>query len=116
MAFSNPRQLSRHFTEHGVEFGAATSHDYEQMADIFLTGPLSPSMMQCRRRKGDLVRFDTASGAYGILDQNNIVRTFFKPIPCVSVALPQRALAKQRGRCHDHANNLLYFQWDCGRW
>lgn len=102
--------------EHGVEFGAITAQDYEQMAYIFLKSPQSPSVLQCTRRKGDLVRFDPTSGTYGVLDHNNIVRTFFKPIPCASLAQSQRMIARQGGRCHEHVSNLLYFQWDCGRW
>jgi pyocin large subunit-like protein len=115
MAFSNARQLSRHFAEHGAEFGAATIQDYERLANSFLLGPPSPTMLQCKRQKGDLIRFDTDTGAYGVLDQNSVIRTFFKPLPCVSLPQPQRAAVKRLGRCHDHANNLLYFHWDCGR-
>jgi hypothetical protein len=76
MPFSNARQLNRHFAEHGSEFGAATPQDYEQMADLFLKAPQSLSIRQCRRARGDLIRFDPVSGAYGVLDQNNNVRTF----------------------------------------
>jgi hypothetical protein len=116
MAFVNSRQLSRHFAEHGMDFGARTQEEYEQMAEIFLTAAQRPSVVQCRRKTGDLIRFDTETEAYGVLDRNNIVRTFFKPIPCASIPPQQRALTKERGRCHHLASNLLYFQWDCLRW
>jgi pyocin large subunit-like protein len=116
MAFCNSRQLNRHFTEHGAEFGAATAQEYQLMADAFLLGPRSPSTLQCIRTRGDLIRFDPTTGAYGVLDSSNVVRTFFKPIPCVLLPPASRILAKQRGRCHNHANNLLYFQWNCQRW
>jgi hypothetical protein len=116
MAFVNSRQLNRHFAEHGADFGASTPEEYEQIADRFLLGPRPSSVRQCRRRRGDLIRFDAATGAYGVLDQKNIVRTFFKPIPCNTVPPAQRAISKQRGLCHDQATNLLYFQWNCRRW
>lgn len=92
-----------------------TPQDYEKMADKFLMGTPGPSVLQCKRSKGDVVRFDQTSGVYGVLDSNNCVRTFFKPVPCASVPTAQRAAVKSRGRCHDHPTNLLYFQWDCGR-
>jgi hypothetical protein len=116
MAFANRRELSRHFVEHGADFAAQTQEDYGHMAEIFLMGVQPPSVVQCRRNKGDLIRFDTVTGAYGVLDRNNIVRTFFKPIPCASIPPQRRPLMKERGRCHHLANNLLYFHWDCARW
>ena len=116
-AFANPQQLQRHFSEHGNEFGAATAIEYEAMASEFLTGPMATTVRQHRRAKGDTIRFCTATNAYGVLDSGNTIRTFYKPVPCSAIMdFVGRAAARLAGRCHDHASNLLYFQWNCTRW
>jgi len=90
-------QLNRHFAEHGEEFAAKDARDYENMADRFLTEPRPSSVQECIRKKGDILRFDTLTGAFGVLDRRNVIRTFFKPVPCASLPPPQRALARRQG-------------------
>lgn len=115
-AFANGRQLHRHFSEHGNDFGAADAFVYEAMADRFLTGTPGPTVQQCARVQGDVVRFDTATGALGVIDGTNIIRTFMVPIPCSAIMDPvKRAEEYDRGRCHRYGSNLLYFQWNCTR-
>ncbi len=87
-AFANGRQLHRHFSEHGNDFGAADAFVYEAMADRFLTGTPGPTVQQCVRVQGDVVRFDTATGALGVIDGTNIIRTFMVPIPCSAIMDP----------------------------
>ena len=62
-AFLNKRQLLRHFHDHGSDFGAASANQYEQMASLFLTGDLTTTMVECKRKLGDVVRCDQSSGA-----------------------------------------------------
>src|SRR5271165_1016470 len=94
--FLNYRQRARHFSEHGVDFGASNANDYEQIADAFLGGaaPLG-SVHECTRKMGDKVRYDPTTQAYGVLDSRGVIRTFYKPVPCAALTDPQRTAAKQ---------------------
>ena len=114
--FLNSRQLNRHFSEHGADFGASNVADYEKMADEFLGGPLAADVKECKRSRGDRVRYSPTTQAYGVIDSNDVIRTFFKPVPCISLPDSQRAAIKLAGRCHSQANNLMYFQEECKRW
>ncbi len=109
--FSNANSLARHYVDHGSDFGCASAVEYEVLADEFL-GAARPAHVQERlRTKGDIVRFDPITDSYGVIDPSGVIRTFFKPVPCASIAdLLKRAAAKKAGRCHGHASNLVYFQ------
>src|SRR5262245_42404810 len=108
--FFGPTQLCGHFQEHGADFGCKTAQQYEALADAFLTDPLLPTVKQCVRAQGDICRFDIISQAFGVLSGSGVIRTFYKPIPCASVADPVvRAALKASGRCHQEATNLVYF-------
>jgi pyocin large subunit-like protein len=109
--FSNASSLARHFVDHGSDFGCASAADYEALADQFLGAAKLPHVQERSRAKGDVVRFDPLTEAYGVIDSNGVIRTFFKPVPCASIGdLLKRTTAKKAGRCHGHASNLLYFQ------
>lgn len=114
--FMNTRQLSRHFSEHGADFGASNAKEYEEAADGFLGGTLPQGIHECRRKQGDIIRYNPKGQDYGVLDKEGIIRTYFKPIPCSSVPASVRQSIRQAGRCHGHANNFLYFQSECKRW
>jgi hypothetical protein len=114
--FLNDRQLDRHFVMHGADFELSSASAYQSLADEFLGGPRPATVHECTRKKGDIVRFDAHTGAFGVLDRRRVIRTFFKPVPCSSLPLSIRIAAQQSGRCHSYANNLLYFQSECERW
>jgi hypothetical protein len=114
--FVNARELNRHFSEHGPDFGASNATDYEHRADVFLGGQHSSGVHECTRRKGDIIRYDPQTEAYGVVDKDGVIRTFFKPVPCSKVPASVRAAVKMSGRCHGHQNNLVYFQAECRKW
>ena len=105
-----PIELLQHFADHGSEFAATGPAEYERMADDFWANPRPPHVQECRRARGDMVRFDPMTDAYGVIDSANVIRTFFKPVPCASVALAQRATMKRAGQCHAEVTNLVYFR------
>lgn len=86
------------------------------MADAFWSNPKPSHIQQCKRKRGDVVRFDPATQAYGVVDGSNVIRTFFKPIPCASVPELQRSAMSKAGRCHAEKDNLIYFQVRCKQW
>ena len=114
--FLNARQRNRHFTEHGADFGASNATDYEALADVFLGGSTPTGVEECTRKQGDKLRYDPKTEALGVIDAAGIIRTFYKPVPCVTLPANVRSAMKQAGRCHSYANNLSYFQAECKRW
>lgn len=114
--FVNVKQLHRHFTEHGGDFGASNAKEYQDYADRFLGGPLTTDLHECTRRKGDKLRYNPKTQDYGVLDSRGMIRTCYRPVPCSTVPASVRAVMKLSGRCHKYANNFLYFQSECKRW
>lgn len=114
--FLNARQANRHFSQHGADFGASNAKEYEELADVFLGQVLPPDVHECKRKRGDTIRYDPQTQAYGVLDGGGIIRTFYKPVPCSSLPASVRLAVKQAGRCHGYANNFLYFRAECARW
>ena len=108
--------LAEHYADHGAEFGSITVADYSHLADELWVSPKPRHVEECRRRRGDTLRFDTLSESFGVVDKNNLIRTFFKPIPCHRVPLPRRNVMRQEGRCHGWADNLTYFREACKQW
>jgi hypothetical protein len=114
--FRSTLELIQHFADHAAEFAATTAVDYEAMADAFWADPKPAHVLEHRRRRGDLVRFDTITETMSVVDSKSMIRTFFKPVPCSSLPIAQRAAIKLLGRCHDKADNLLYFHSVCSIW
>lgn len=114
--FLNTRQLNRHFAQHGADFGASNAKEYEEFADGFLGGTLPAGIHECKRTQGDRIRYDPQSQAYGVLDGHGVIRTYFKPVPCSSVAAQLLQALRQAGKCHGYANNFLYFEAECKKW
>lgn len=115
--FVSTGQKLKHYEQHGQDFGANSPEEYARMAAEFLTGTSPNHVLECIRSQGDAVRFDPTTDAYGVLDANGVIRTFFKPVPCISVrsALERDAL-RRTGRCHRHPDNTTYFWKECERW
>src|SRR5207249_1955029 len=114
--FLNANQLNRHYAEHGTDFGASNALEYEMLADAFLGGVKPAHVHECERSRGDILRFDPLTNAYGVIDKTGVIRTYFKPLPCSSVPAAHRLAMRHSGRCHGYANNLLYFESECNRW
>ena len=113
--FVNARQMNLHYLAHGADFGAANAIEYERMADAFWAVPKPAHVHECMRKSGDIVRYDPHTAAYSVVDAKGVIRTFFKPVPCVALPTGERTTARRSGRCHDHPNNLVYFQTECKR-
>lgn len=82
-----------HFDRHRLEHGWRDQYEYEENADTFLTKALTTELLECTRRNGSRIRFDTATCEFGILSADNYIVTYF--------------YRRQRG--------LQYFQRECKR-
>ncbi len=105
----HPRELLKHFIKHGMEFQAATDKQYEALADRFMTGPLHQNVKQCKRKGGDILRYDVVTEEFGILASHGLLRTYYKPVPC------WRLPAGSTADCHPYRDNLTYFKFECTR-
>jgi filamentous hemagglutinin len=91
--FADPARPLDHYARHGADFGATTAPRYEQMADAFLNGPCGTGVLQKVRANGDVVRYDPATQAFGVVKTDGTIRTYYKPDPAV----------------HGYPTNLDYF-------
>ena len=108
MARFDAAELQIHYAKHRADFAVSTDKEYERLADAFLSRPLYPDLMQCTRTKGDIVRYDVVTQEYGVLSVSGVIRTYFKPIPCASLAV-----AAPRVNCHGYVDNVQYFSASC---
>jgi pyocin large subunit-like protein len=111
--FDSVENLRRHFSEHGDEFGTSNTEEYEAFADGFLGGPATPDIRQCFRKCGHMLRYDPKTEAFGILADDGIILTCYKPVPCAKVPFMDRETTRLAGRCHKEPNNLVYFSGEC---
>jgi|SRR5579871_179623 len=107
-----PNELLQHFADHGSEFGISVIGDYARLADDLWKEPRPPTVVQCTRMSGETVRFDTVSQAYGVVDNDNYIKTLFIPVPCSSLSQQERAKLRVGG-CHKYADNMTYFRMGC---
>jgi hypothetical protein len=107
----NPTELAIHYAKHRSHFAVVTAADYELQAEAFLSGPVHPNLLECRRKQGDSVRYDKSTQEYGVVSASGIIRTYFKPTPCSSLPLGVPKL-----NCHGYPDNALYFKAECAKW
>lgn len=91
--FADNARLQDHFRRHGADFGLSNPPDYEAQAARFLAGRPSQGILEIVRTNGDIVRYNTSTNEFGIITQDGIIRTYFKPDPAV----------------HGYPSNMEYF-------
>lgn len=79
--FKTAQQRTQHYGNHGAKVGAASENQYEQMADKFIGfNPLPKYTLQSKRpRENDLIRYNSMTNEFGIMDKDGYIRTYFKP-------------------------------------
>lgn len=98
--FRTIKEYLGHCKRHQVEVAAKDCPDYEMRALDFLTKPPQPSLHECKRSKGDIVRYDAATDEFGIFSFDGFIRTYMKP----TVAW------------HKLPSNMHYFMQECARY
>jgi pyocin large subunit-like protein len=78
MPFRNNDELRRHFFNHRAEFGAASSLEYERLAEAFLCGPLPQDTAECTRPGGGLVRYNEITREFGVLRADGFIATYYR--------------------------------------
>jgi len=73
-------RLTDHFIRHGSDFGAQTAAEYEKIASNFLTKAKPEGVLEkVRPNTGDILRYNPTTNEFGILSNNGVIRTYFKP-------------------------------------
>ncbi len=111
MASFDASELKDHYDKHRTDFSVANQSEYEKLADRFLSGPWRADLKQCKRKLGDLVRYDVATHEFGILSATGVIRSYFKPIPCASLPV-----GVPKVNCHNHLDNIAYYNEACLQW
>jgi filamentous hemagglutinin len=89
--------LIDHFDHHGIDLGLPDEVEYLRSADVFLGGPRPETTWECRRRNGDLLRYNPLTEEFGVLRPDNAISTYYLPDPAV----------------HRCPNNGEYFRREC---
>jgi pyocin large subunit-like protein len=97
-------ERSIHFAKHGADFPVPGEVEYELAAERFLLSPVRSGLLECKRNGGDLLRYDTASEEFAVMSRSGVIRTYYKPVPCVVRAVPF---------CHGEPDNVHYFRKTC---
>lgn len=97
--FMDALEKDNHFLNHANDFDPpfGSADDYEAAAIAFLTGPLRTTMIECVRRSGDVIRYDTTTNEFAICDQDGFLKTYYRPDPAI----------------HKQVSNLAYFRGQC---
>jgi hypothetical protein len=106
----DPLLLPIHFAKHQRDFQVNIDRAYEALADAFVTGAISPSIMLCNRKNGDLLRYDIVTQEFAVVSGPGTVRAYFKPVPCSSLPIGVPKID-----CHGHRDNVTYFQVECAK-
>jgi pyocin large subunit-like protein len=99
--FKGREQKEDHFWNHNREFEPefASPDAYESAAIEFLSRELGNTILECVRRNGDVIRFDTRSNEFAICDRDGYLKTYYKPDIY----------------WHRQASNLIYFEEQCNK-
>lgn len=66
-----------HLSRHRLEHPWVDQYEYEECADEFLTKVLTPLMLECTRKNGDRIRYDTSTDEFGIISATDYIVTYF---------------------------------------
>jgi Phage portal protein len=79
--FASGGLLTRHFLDHGNDFGAETESEYENQAGSFLTDQDNSDILEFMRRIGDTVRFNPLTDEFGVISSDGKILTYYRPDP-----------------------------------
>lgn len=100
LTFRTRLQLEQHFDDHKDEVGARDEAHYEQLASDFLSEERPSNTLECiRKRDRARIRYNCVTQEFGIVTEDGIVQTYFKPDP----------------RFHGKSTNRAYFEWECSK-
>ena len=99
--FVSLEEKENHFLDHNREFEPEfeSADEYETAAIEFLTKKAWNTMLECVRRNGDVIRFDTRTNEFAICNRYRQLKTYYKPDTY----------------WHKQESNLAYFKGQCAK-
>jgi hypothetical protein len=83
--FPNAIERKKHYRKHGWKFGARDEHDYERMADEFMSAPMHADLYEdtMLRQNGvlDRLRLHGVTLHFGVAHHISILRSFYPRKP-----------------------------------
>src|SRR4051794_25702453 len=80
--FLDSYEAQQHADDHAALLGLSTVQEYVAAADEFLGAIRRRGVRECVRPRGryagDIVRWDAATGEFGVLRADRIIKTYFK--------------------------------------
>ena len=70
--------LNKHFSKHGAEFGYSIKKESLAGAQNFIHSD-DPKIEIKYRSNGDTVYYSESTNEFVVVDENDIIRTYFKP-------------------------------------
>lgn len=84
IGFRNAAAKHNHYQKHIIEKGefvCADADEYEERADTFLGKPAGGTIREYVRKNadqfGDVIKWDTATNEYGVVDSSGTILTYF---------------------------------------
>lgn len=87
--FASEELLISHFEKHAAEFGYSTIEEYLAGANRLFAG--GEDIATFVRANGDTLFYDLAENEFGVVTEEGVIRTFFKPVEDLAYWLAQVA-------------------------
>jgi len=108
----DPVALMDHVQKHSARLRiTAGAVEYEERADALFSIPKPDDVLECPQPDGDIIRFNKKTDEFGVIAADQIIRTYYIPMPCHKLAPANR----KPGSCHHEKTNFEYFKKNCRR-
>lgn len=78
LAFASDERLEEHWVKHRSEFGQISRDEYLQRARTFFADESADKETK-QRENGDELHFNASTSEFGVLSDDNTIRTYFRP-------------------------------------
>ncbi len=78
-SWGSARTLSRHFKDHGADFGVGSAEEYAELASDFLASSRKTGRVTKIGNDGVIRVYDPSTNTFGAYNPDGTTRTFFKP-------------------------------------
>ncbi|MBS0221255.1 MAG: hypothetical protein JSR91_10990, partial [Proteobacteria bacterium] len=81
--WGKPETLTKHFKDHGADFGATSEEDYARKAQDFLRRAQLEQLPMKVDSRGDILVYDPTNNIFGAYNADGTTKTFYRPEPAI---------------------------------